>query len=645
LQEELTGGFELKMKFLMIYSNQFAVGNKPIGIASLAAILKQNGHTFSLIDCTKWSIQTKEECDLNMKGNKCLEYKFPSNPDRLPKRLPITFEGLVDEVLRSIEEFKPDIIGLTALTDDYPLGLGLMREVKRHFSTIPTIAGGVHASVDPVGVLSEDCFDLVCVGEGEYVVLDIAERIEQKKNFCGIPNLWIKGEDGKIERNTVRPYEQNLDKFPFPDWTIYSKSAFFRPYNGFVYKYGDFEMSRGCPYKCSYCINVQLQEIYRHAGPENFHREKSIDRVISEIKYAREHFDIEFLKFWDETFLLMSKERMEEFCDKYSTEIGLPYVIETTAESVTEFSAKVLKKTNCKSVSIGMETGNPDIRQGLLHKTTNNEEYQTAFQNLAENGVSKSSFNMIGLPNESQKDIFDTIGLNRALGTFNQSVGIFYPYKGTPIRRMMIEHGWMGDDFELNNLKGFNFQTFTANSRSVVRLKDMDSQLLNRLWLLFATYTYWPVPLYPLIDYVKNHNDSFAVNLLNNLQKITYYKKFGEWPPLNNQDEKPSAIAVRKCLEKIARLETPATVDFATRLVESWTGMGLNRLSKLIADILAGNLRPEFPLLEDRKKLDNRLDTKSDNTKMLRRVRTELRQMAKEDSIDYNQNTGASSRD
>jgi len=66
----------------------------------------------------------------------------------------------------------------------------------------------------------------------------------------------------------------------------------------------------------------------------------------------------------------------------------------------------------------------------------------------------------------------------------------------------------------------------------------MDSQLLNRLWLLFATYTYWPVPLYPLIDYVKNHNDSFAVNLLNNIQKITYYKKFGEWPPLNNQDEK-----------------------------------------------------------------------------------------------------------
>ena len=68
-------------------------------------------------------------------------------------------------------------------------------------------------------------------------------------------------------------------------------------------------MSRGCPYKCSYCINVQLQAIYKPTG-KNFHREKSIKRVIEEIKSAREKYDIEFLKFWDETFLFMSNESL-----------------------------------------------------------------------------------------------------------------------------------------------------------------------------------------------------------------------------------------------------------------------------------------------------------------------------------------------
>ena len=62
----------------------------------------------------------------------------------------------------------------------------------------------------------------------------------------------------------------------------------------------------------------------------------------------------------------MSKERLEEFAELYSKEIGLPYVIETTAKSITPHSAKLLKKSNCKSASLGLETGSPDLRNGIL---------------------------------------------------------------------------------------------------------------------------------------------------------------------------------------------------------------------------------------------------------------------------------------
>jgi radical SAM superfamily enzyme YgiQ (UPF0313 family) len=220
--------------------------------------------------------------------------------------------------------------------------------------------------------------------------------------------------------------------------------------------------------------------MYKSASPGGYHREKSIGRVIREIKYAIEVHGIEFMKFWDETFLLMDQMRMEEFCDRYSSEIGLPYVIETTAQSVTDFSAKVLRKTNCKSVSLGMETGSPDMRKGLLHKTTNNEVYVKAFQLLKENGVSGVSFNMIGLPNESQEDIFRTIGRNKLSGTFTQKVGSLYPYKGTPIRDWMVQEGWMGEDHELDSLKDYDFNTFTFGNGTVVEFKDMDSRLINR---------------------------------------------------------------------------------------------------------------------------------------------------------------------
>src|SRR5262249_22307904 len=144
-----------------------------------------------------------------------------------------------------------------------------------------------------------------------------------------------------------------------------------------------------------------------------YHRIKTIPRVISEIQHAIEHYQIEFLKFWDETFLLMDKPRMEEFGDLYSKEIGIPYVIETTAQSIDDFSAAILHKTNCRSASLGMETGSPDLRKGLLFKPTSNSVYVNAFSLLAKHEIQKVSFNMIGLPTESQEDIFRTIGLNR----------------------------------------------------------------------------------------------------------------------------------------------------------------------------------------------------------------------------------------
>ncbi len=319
----------------MIYSNQYATGNKPIGIASLSAILKREGHEFKLFDCTQFSIVRKGEfSDWNKTGEKALQFMQAENHERLPHREEVTYDQLIDKVIEDISIYNPDMIGLSALSDDYPLGLRIMEKVKKNFSYIPTIAGGVHATIDPAGVISENCFDMVCIGEGEYVILDIAKRIDENKNFSKIKNLWIKDKEGIIEKNSVRPYEQNLDNFPHPDWSIYPETAWYKPYKGKVYKYGDFEMSRGCPYKCSYCINVQMQAIYKKTG-ENYHREKSIPRVIEEIKTTVKKYNIEFIKFWDETFLLMSKDRLEEFAKLYTSEIGLPYVIETTSQSIT----------------------------------------------------------------------------------------------------------------------------------------------------------------------------------------------------------------------------------------------------------------------------------------------------------------------
>jgi len=609
----------------MLYSNQFAVGNKPIGIASLSAVLKRAGHEFRLFDCTKYNVVAANKGDSNVAGAQTLAFELPINPERMPRRVDISYRGLIEEVIRDIDGFKPDLIGLTALTDDYPLGLGLMREVKRAFPEVRTIAGGVHATVDPEGVISETCFDMVCVGEGEYVVLDLAARIDTHQHLTGIPNLWLKHDDGRVERNAVRPYEVNLDAFPFPDWTVYPEVGFYKPFHGYVYKYGDFEMSRGCPYKCSYCINVQLQQIYEG---HQYHRTKSIPRVVAEIKHAIDHYGIEFLKFWDETFLLMDKPRMEEFGDLYATHIGLPYVIETTAQSIDEHSVKILQKTNCRSASLGMETGSPDMRKGLLFKPTGNRVYVNAFGLLESHGIQKVSFNMIGLPTESQEDVFRTIGLNRLCRTDAQSVGIFYPYKGTPIRQMMINEGWMDEDFDLRDLRDYDYNTFTSGSRSVVRFKDMDSRLLNRLRSLISAYVVWPPSLHALIDSVKNRDTEFAVSLLANIQRVSYFKRFGKWPP--------RAAAVSSVpLPNPPQFDDALATEFAGLLVANWEGVGFDEMLVLLHAIANHELEAEFKIPTAPEELNAWLEAGHADAAPTRDTHVKLIQIAKADSVKY----------
>ena len=203
----------------------------------------------------------------------------------MPKREKVTYNELIDKVIDDIKKFKPEMIGLSALSDDYPLGLRIMEKVKSSFKDIPTIIGGVHATIDPAGVIAEKCFDMVCVGEGEYVMLDIAKEL-MKKDFLNIKKFMRENLDGSIHKNPVRPYEQNLDNFPIPDWSIYPDTAFYKPFKGQVYKYGDFEMSRGCPYKCSYCINVQMQAVYKSTG-ENYHREKVLRELLKKLNLRK----------------------------------------------------------------------------------------------------------------------------------------------------------------------------------------------------------------------------------------------------------------------------------------------------------------------------------------------------------------------
>jgi hypothetical protein len=202
--------------------------------------------------------------------------------------------------------------------------------------------------------------------------------------------------------------------------------------------------------------------------------------------------------------------------------------METTAQSVTPRTAVLLKKFGCASASLGLETGNLDLRKGVLDKNTENGAYVRAFRLLRENGIRGVSFNMIGLPFETREDIFDTIRLNKGLGTDAQSVGIFYPYKGTPIRTFCERRGLLDEDFERKLLSSptMNFVTYTRGVGSALKLSGLSGEELVRLRKNFAYYVVAPEWLWPLIDECGGES-KLSEELGRTLFDCLYLKKYG----------------------------------------------------------------------------------------------------------------------
>ena len=125
--------------------------------------------------------------------------------------------------------------------------------------------------------------------------------------------------------------------------------------------------------------------------------------------------------------------------------------------------------------------------------------------------------------------------MNKLCKTDTQTSGKFYPYKGTPIRRMLIEKGLLKEDKEKELLKGYDLNSLT-DYQSVLDFNsidtDLNAEILNKLSLLFGTYVIWPVKLWPLIDLIKNNNkENKFINILwEKINEVRYYKKFNQWP-------------------------------------------------------------------------------------------------------------------
>lgn len=376
--------------------------NQNVGVMYLAAVLKASGHT----------------CELFV-------------------------EPLEQDFFHAVRTYQPDVVGFSVITGAHYWALGMASLIKEMLPKVLVILGGPHPTYFPE-VVNEPAVDVVARGEAELSLSELIRRLEEERDYTDVSGLWVK-KDGQIYRNEVAPLVEDLSSLPHPDHKLYLKYPFYREQTEVP-----FSTTRGCPFRCSFCYNHVKARLYRGKG--RFVRNRRVDDIINEMELARQLYPkMRSVVLYDD-IIGINKEWLAEFCEAYASHIGLPWFTSIRADLVDEFVVKHSSKANCFCLSLGVETGDEDLRAKILGKRISNSQYVKAAQLMHDAGIKVRTSNMFFLPGEDIDKAFKTVDINREMKADFAWGYTLQPYPGTDIYDYSVKNGYLPSDFQFDDI-------------------------------------------------------------------------------------------------------------------------------------------------------------------------------------------------
>jgi radical SAM superfamily enzyme YgiQ (UPF0313 family) len=388
----------------------------PLGLGTIAALLRREGFDATLVNLSAWS---------------------------WPK------------AKRFFETERPDVVGVSAFTFNRHEAMRVAALARAANPRCLVVAGGPHATHLPHHLLERyPQIDLVARGEGEETMLAIARaaasgalaRPDRGAAAVFGADLEGAGADGPPHaiaglsyrtpggcRDTAeRPVLRDLDQLPHP-----AKD----PHIVGVDAESQFEFvitSRGCPAACTFC-----------SSPEFWGRSlrfRSAAHMIEEVRLLRERHGVVYLSIRDDTFTA-HRQRVLDFCRGLEeAKIDLLWDCQSRVNIVDEERLVAMRRAGCTHIQYGVESGSPRMIE-RLNKGISVEEIRRAAALTRRAGLGLSIYLITGIDGETDEDLASTVRLIEEIRPHDGLVSPLTVYPGTGLYEEARRRHGLTDDF------------------------------------------------------------------------------------------------------------------------------------------------------------------------------------------------------